>query len=75
MRTAAIFALVGTISALDDSAACKDISDECTPHFKYECAQKTTRAKMQAFQTGYNHQLLTVSAKLAAENKTVTTLT
>ena len=69
MRTAAIFALVGTISASDDATPCKEIEESCTYAFHYDCTQTTTRAEMQVIQTEYNHKLLTVSAALAAEKK------
>ena len=74
MRTAAIFALVGTISALA-STPCKEIETSCSYAFTYDCTQTTTRAEMQVIQTETNHKLLTASAALAAENKTVATLT
>ena len=74
MRTAAIFALVGTISASDDATPCKEIAESCTDAFDYDCTQTTTRAAMQVIQTETNHKLLTVSAELAAENETVATL-
>jgi len=75
MRTAAIFALVGTISAFDDATPCKEILESCTYAFDYDCTQTTTRAAMQVIQTDANHKLLTASAELAAENETVATLT
>ena len=74
MRTAAIFALVGTISASDDATPCKEIAESCTDAFDYDCTQTTTRAAMQVIQTETNHKLLTASAELAAENETVATL-
>ena len=78
MRTAAIFALVGAISATDCTKG-KDkvvqVLAECTSTFNDQCSATTTKAAMQVLQTTTQHRLDAATDALAAEHERVAALT